>query len=123
MDWDPPKYLFARAAADVDNYLLGRQQHLPSVKRIQDILEKEKLTDQSNGITADMEFYLPLWKTIRSEVPMKTIADLAVQMRLFEMELAGAHQASEEKLKQLRSFLVDASKAYPHQIGIHKYIA
>jgi len=102
--------LALRAATEIDNYLLGRNQDFSHLQELAGILGKYQLKDSHHALTEPNFHYLPLWRAIRtnSDKDTRKYSELALEMRLLRSELEDIPDES-KRLEEMRTFLCNLS--------------
>lgn len=92
-------------AIEIDNYLRGKSIDFENVQKLAEILRKYPVEEFFS--------YVPLLNAFRdkSSKKMKTISEVALETRLFVLELEDV-PSDNEKLKELRSALCDISRGF-----------
>tara|TARA_Y100000310_G_scaffold300255_1_gene335791 strand:- start:1996 stop:2364 length:369 start_codon:yes stop_codon:yes gene_type:complete len=101
--------LASEAAVEIDNYLLGRSEDLSGVYEFSRI-NRENILEEEDFIS---DYALALWKSMGGKSSgIRLKEHLALQMRLFSMDLDGVERLPRERLEELRSYCVEASRQF-----------
>lgn len=122
-DYDLDSVLAGNAAVEIDNYILGNRNGLPSIEKIIEITQKNSVHSDSFPHFA----FLHSLENYESLMYM-TQSILAVREKLFEYELQDVKSLPKERLENLRDFLskfsreISSWKNYLHR-PIYKILA
>lgn len=105
------------SAIEIDNYLLGRNLAFLRTKELAGVLDRHQLSDNTVMLFSSFP-YQALIRAIdvNSEKRLQSISDLVLEMKLLTYELRDVPYSHQERLEELRSFLVKFSRECSHEM-------
>jgi len=106
--------LSIRAAIELDDRRLGRNNDFSHIKELSQILEKFQLQDTHDASNEPFFPYIPLWRAIEKNPAngVNTYPQLGVRMKLLQLELEQVPDYTPEKLEEITQFLCDLTQEF-----------
>ena len=117
MDGDYLAILAIKAAVEIKNYISGKDDYFSNVEEFSAVIKKYQKSCHPG--TSDEFPYLPLKEAmeIDSDGKIYDNHELSLEMNLLYLELKNVGRLPEERLQNLRNFLVQASVQYCLNVG------